>query len=112
MLFGNKMDKIAKLAEKGDAAKIAALVGDKKMDVCLAAIDALGKCKGDDPFNALVPLLHSQNADVRAHAASALGALGDPRGRAHLDHQRKNEKDPAVLKAVEGALGKIVNDVD
>ena len=42
-MFGNKLEKIEKLAAKGDAAKIAEYVNDKHDDVRMAAIDALGK---------------------------------------------------------------------
>ena len=104
MLFGNKMDKIAKLAEKGDAVKLAALVGDKKMDVCLAAIDALGTCAGEESYNALVPLVHAADADVRVHAIGALAASGNARARVHIEHQAKDEKDARVKQAIEKAL--------
>ena len=41
-MFGNKLDKISKLAAKRDAVKLAGFVGDGKPEVRLAAIDALG----------------------------------------------------------------------
>ena len=67
-MFGNKMDKIAKLADKNDAVKLLGMLNDKDEKVVLAAIDALGRCNGDDAFNALVPLVHNASADVRTHA--------------------------------------------
>ena len=51
-MFGNKMDKIAKLADKNDAVKLLGMLNDKDEKVVLAAIDALGRCNGDDAFNA------------------------------------------------------------
>lgn len=79
-MFGNKMDKIAKLADKNDAVKLLGMLNDKDEKVVLAAIDALGRCSGDDAFNALVPLVHNDNADVRAHAVLALGQDGSAEG--------------------------------
>ena len=107
MLFGNKFEKIAKLAGKGKEEKLAAFLEDKNADVRLAAVDALGRCSGDVAFNALVPLVHSPDKQTRIHAAGALCAMNDSKARAHLEHQRSAEKDPDVMKAIDEALAKI-----
>lgn len=104
MLFGSKLDKVAKLIEKGSEDKLAALVSDKDEAVRLAAIDGLGSCHGDVAFNALVPLLGSAVAAVRAHAARALGKMGLPKARTHLLHLRDAENDADVLEAIDEAL--------
>ena len=109
-MFGNKVDKIAKLAQKGDGEKLAGFVGDKKEEVRLAAIDALGKCEGDVPFNALVPLVHTGDVQTRIHAVTALAALKQPRARTFIEHQRTLERDPAIQKALDEALGSIKDD--
>ena len=106
-MFGNKIDKIGKMAEKNQAEKIEKLLKDKDMNVVLAAIDALGKCTGDVPFNALVPLILSPDAQVRTHAVNALGQMGLPKARTFLLHQRDAEKDAGVKAAIEAALKKI-----
>jgi len=106
-MFGSKLGKIGKLVDKNNAEKLEALLKDKDMEVVLAAIDGLGKCTGDVAFNALVPLLLSDDAQVRAHAAKALGQMGLPKARTFLLHQRESEKDTAVLAAIEEALKKI-----
>ena len=109
MLFGNKFEKIAKLAEKGEEEKLVSFVNDKHEDVHLAAIDALGQCKDDVGFNALVPLVHSADRDVRIHTAQALSVQKQPRARAYLEHQLHSEQDPEVVKAIDEALSKISN---
>ena len=78
-MFGNKMDKIAMLADKNDAVKLLGMLNDKDEKVVLAPIDALGRCNGDDAFNALVPLVLTP-APMRAHAVLALGKMGLPKG--------------------------------
>ena len=103
-MFGNKMDKIAKLADKNDAVKLLGMLNDKDEKVVLAAIDALGRCNGDDAFNALVPLVHNDNADVRTHAVLALGKMGLPKARTFLLHQLEAEKSPEVREAMDTAL--------
>ncbi len=107
MLFGNKLEKIAKLAEKGNAEKLASYLTDKHDDVRLAAIDALGRCHDDIAFNALVPLVHNSDKTTRIHAVEALSAMNDSKARAHLEHQRAAEKDAEVITIIENSLAKI-----
>ncbi len=106
-MFGNKMNKIPKMVEKNQADKLAGFLKDKKADVVLSAIDGLGQCTGEAAFNALVPLILSPDTQVRIHAINALGAMGEPKARTFLLHKRDDEKDPAVLSAIEAALKKI-----
>lgn len=107
MLFGNKLEKIAKLADKGKTENLAAYLNDKHDNVRLAAIDALGRCRDDIAFNALVPLVHNPDKTTRIHAIDALSAMNDPKARTHLEHQRAAEKDSEVLKVLENSLSKI-----
>ena len=58
-MFGSKTEKIAKLAQKGQVAKLTGFINDKDASVRLAAIDALGTCAGEESYNALVPLVHA-----------------------------------------------------
>ena len=106
-MFGNKFSKIEKMVEKNQGEKLEALLKDKDEAVVLAAIDGLGKCTGDVPFNALVPLVHDPNAQVRIHAIGALGVMGVSKSRTFLLHQRDAEKDPKVLEAIAAALHQI-----
>ena len=103
-MFGNTVGKIEKLAQKGHYDKIVEHLNDKNAAVRLAAIDALGRCNGDDAFNALVPLVHNDNADVRTHAVLALGKMGLPKARTFLLHQLEAEKSPEVREAMDTAL--------
>jgi len=103
-MFGNKLGKIDKMVAKNQAEKLEALLNDKDSTVVLAAVDGLGRCTGDAAFNALVPLVHHPDAQVRAHAITALGVMGVPKARTFLLHQRDEEKDPKVLEAIANAL--------
>lgn len=100
MLFGNKLAKVEKLAQKGKADKLKDFVYDKKQDVRLAAIDGLGKCKGEVAFNTLSTLINDPDANIRLHVVQAIGATGDPKTRAFLEHRRDAEKDAKVLAAI------------
>lgn len=109
-MFGNAIDKLAKLAGKNNVAKILSIMEKSKDDkTILACIDTLGKCKGDEAFNGLVPLIRSASAEVRKHAAEALGALGQPRGKTFLTQQYEMEKDEDVKKAFANAMAKLRN---
>jgi len=103
-MFGSKLSKIPKMAEKNQAEKLTALLNDKDENVVYAAIEALGSCTGDVAFNSLVPLVRNENAQVRIKAATALGKMGLPKARTFLLHQRDEEKDQAVMNAINDAL--------
>ncbi len=106
-MFGSKLGKISKMIEKNQAEKLEKLLKDKDETVVLAAIDGLGQCTGDTAFNALVPLILDPNAQIRIHAIKALGAMGLPKARTFLLHQKASETDRDVLAAMEEALKKI-----
>ena len=96
-----------KLVEKKNAAGLIRFINDKDSVIALKAVEALGQVKGDDSYNTLISLLRSPRADMRAAAATALGALGDQKARAHIDHLSKTEQDSVVLEAMKQALSKL-----
>lgn len=104
MMFGSKTEKITKLAEKKKSDKITSFLNDKDKTVVLAAINGLGDAGGEAGYNALVPLLRNQDAEVRAASATAIGKTGFPQGRTHLSYHLKNEADPKVQDAIRHAL--------
>ena len=106
-MFGNKEQQIEKLVEKKNAAGLIRFINDKDSVIALKAVEALGQGKGDDSYNTLISLLRSPRADMRAAAATALGALGDQKARAHIDHLSKTEQDSVVLEAMKQALSKL-----
>lgn len=106
-MFESKTDKIKKLAEKKKAAKINGFLNDRSKEVVIAAIEGLGACGGEDAVNGLVPMLRSTDASIRIATANAMGNMGDPRTKAHLDFQLKQESDPKVKEAIVHALGSI-----
>ncbi len=98
-LFGNKLDTIEKLAQKGKADKLKNMVNDKKPEVRLAAIDALGRCSDEVAFNTLTTLINTPDAETRIHVVRALAATKQKKVRAFLEHRLDLETDPKV-KAV------------
>lgn len=98
-LFGSKLDTIEKLAKKGNADKLKTMVNDKKPEVRLAAIDALGQCQGEVAFNVLTTLINTPDAETRIHVVRALAATKQSKVRAFLEHRLELESDPKV-KAV------------
>ncbi len=106
-MFGNKEEKIEKLAAKNNAGALIKMINEKDMALSVKAITALGTCKGDDAYNTLIALLRSPSAEIRAATATALGTLGDPKAHAHLDHLMASEKDSKVAAAMKAALSKL-----
>ena len=103
-MFGNSLKKIEKLAQKKNTEKLIEFVHNKHPETRLAAIDALGQCKNEAAYNALVALVHDSDAAVRTHTILALKNLGDPKARVHIEHQKTLEKDDNVLAAIHEAL--------
>ena len=96
VMFGNKLGKVERAIEKKKVDKLAELMMDKDEAVRLAAIDGLGKLKAGDAVNPLITLLRDASAQVRVHAAQALGQIGDPHSKAHIIHAAQAEKDEQV----------------
>ena len=104
-LFGSKLDTIEKLAQKGNAEKLKGMVNDKKPEVRLAAIDALGRCSDEVAFNTLTTLINAPDAETRIHVVRALAATKQPKVRAFLEHRKELETDEKV-KAVIAEVNK------
>ena len=108
-MFGNKTAKINKAIEKGKVDVLIGLVHDKDESVRVAVIDGLGKVKSADGVNPLVNLLHDTSAEVRKHAALALGAIGEAHAKAHINFACEKETDPAAKAAMQQAMNMLKN---
>ena len=106
-MFGNSLSKVEKLIEKKKDAELAKLAESKDEKVRLAAIVGLGKIRGEASYNALVALLRSTEAAIRAAAVNAIAEYGDSKLRAHLEHLLKSEADAGVIAALHNALAKV-----
>ena len=104
----SKLDKIAKLVEKGKEAPLIKLAGDKDKETRLAAIEAMGRIGKDDSFNAMVPsMLIDEDPDIRAAAATALGVMKNAHASAHLRYYLEREKDEKVGAALKAAISNL-----
>ncbi|NLB39245.1 MAG: HEAT repeat domain-containing protein [Clostridiales bacterium] len=103
-MFGSKISRIEKYVSKDKPNKIIRMLNDRDESTVLAAIDGLGRCRDEDAFNALVPLIHSPSEKVRIATARALGNTGRSKARVHLEHQRRVETSDAVKDAISAAL--------
>lgn len=103
-IFGNKLNKVEKCVEKKKVAALINLSGEKDIAVSTAAIRGLGRCGGDEAYNALIPFLRDSKAEKRAAAANALGMLGRQTARVHLQHQLDVEKDQQAISELKKAM--------
>lgn len=106
-MFGSKQDKIQKAIEKKKTDALIKFLGDKDKSIVLAAIQGLGTIKEDDSFNAVIPYLSSDDAQLRQAAAEALGEMGNAHAKAFLLHAASIEKDAKARAAMEHANGKL-----
>ena len=103
-MFGNKMTRIARYAQKNKPEKLVKFLNDKDKSVVLAAIEGLGNSRKEEAFNPLIPLLRSPDEDICIQAIKALGTMGRAKARVHLEHMRTKENTKAVDDAIMEAL--------
>lgn len=109
MLFGSKEDKIAKIIAKGNEDGLLKFLTDKDEKIRVAAIDGLAKVTSTRASFPLIDQLKDPSPVIRAHTATALGAIGDPHTKEFILQAIQTEKDPDALAAMKASLGKIKN---
>lgn len=107
MIFGNKINKIDSYLKKGKSVKIVPLLMDKKQEVRLQAIKALGSIGDDTSVNNLILLLTDSDPVIRKQAAASMGDIGKDVCKTHLQSRVKVEKDEEVLKAIHDSIMRI-----
>lgn len=106
-MFGNKISKIEKAVAKGKGLNLVKFLKDKDESVRLAAIDGIGQLRVNDGTNDLINMLRDPSAQIRSHAASALGAIGDNHAKAHIANAMNGEKDAEVRAVMQEAVYKL-----
>lgn len=97
------------LATRAEPCALPCLVeraGDPMAEVRSLVGFGLGRIGSSDGLGALIRLIADEDPMVRANAAQALGMIGDPAARPHLEAARKDEYG-VVQDAVKEALPKI-----
>ncbi|MDD1725463.1 MAG: HEAT repeat domain-containing protein [Euryarchaeota archaeon] len=86
-------------------------LSDENSTVRQKAAETLGEGADRRAVEPLAHALTDSDADVRLSAALALGMIGDASGTAPLTFALKNEKDEAVLRALELALDMVKKNI-
>ncbi len=107
MIFGDKSKKIDTYVKKGKSVKIVPLLMDKKQDVRLQAIKALGSIGDDTSVNNLIILLSDPDAVIRKQVAASMGDIGKDVCKTHLQSRVKVEQDEHVLDAIHDSIMRI-----
>ena len=110
-MFGNKIQRIERLAEKKKPGKLSKFLRDSDASVRIAAAKASGEIGGEQAFNDLILLLRDDNTEVRRAAAASLEKMKDSKARAHLNAALKAESDEETKKAISHALGALREEV-
>lgn len=109
MLFGDKSAQIEKLAQKKNSAKLVAMIQDKKPEIRLQAIKALGTVGDDTAINALINLFTAPDTDTKIAAIKSAGGSGRQVIKSHLQYMIQTETNENVKAAIHEALAKIPN---
>ena len=107
MIFGDKTTKIEHSIQKGNSAKLIALLKDKNQDVRIKAIQGLGKIGDDHAVNALIGLLSDSSQAVRMEAIKSMGDTGNQTVRPHLQHLIQTETDENTKKVIRDSIARI-----
>ena len=107
MIFGDKVKKIDTYVKKGKSAKIIPLLMDRKKEVRLTAIKALGSIGNDHCVNNLLLLLGDPDPEIRRQTAASLGDIGKDVCKTHLQSRVKVEEDESVLAAMHDSIMRI-----
>jgi HEAT repeat protein len=83
------------------------LLKDPSPDVRAAAAGGIGLLGDRTAIDCLAAGLHDSAGMVRTQTSLALGLLGGPAARQHLEAARQRERDPQVVGALEAALSQL-----
>jgi HEAT repeat protein len=93
------------LGQEQSAAELITAIKSAQGDARVQAIDQLGAVGGDAAVKPLSGLLSDPSAEVRAHAAAALGAVGDPaKSAVPAIVQLLRDEDPIVRRQAVHAI--------
>lgn len=100
-----KLEKIAKLGEKGKASKLISYAGSKDAQERAAAATALGQCDSDEAYNTLITMLRDPDDTVCISAIKGLKTMGRKTAAEHIRHVYQTRNNPEIVKAGTEALG-------
>jgi HEAT repeat protein len=107
MFFADKAKKIEAYAHKRKSVKIAPLLQDKKKEIRLAAIKALGTIGDDNSVNGLIAYLSDPDPEIRTQVAHSMGTICKDVCKTHLQYRIQSEKDEHVLAAIRESIASI-----
>jgi HEAT repeat protein len=106
-MFGNNLEKIEKLGQKGKGVKALPYATSRKAEERAAAATALGSATDDDSYNALIILLRDPDMKVCISAAGALKNMGRKAATEHLRHIADNSTDETFKAACYDAVASL-----
>ncbi|MEA4889510.1 MAG: HEAT repeat domain-containing protein [Clostridiaceae bacterium] len=109
MLFADKGTKIERYAKKRNSAKLVALLTDKKQDIRVLAIKALGTIGDEAAVNSLIDLLGDPDPAIRLATVQSMGVMENQVTKTHLQHLNETETDESVKAAIRETILKIPN---
>ena len=101
---GDIMEKIKKLAENRDEAKLLKLSKNEDPDIRAAVVKALRHVRTDACYNRVIEALKDEIPAVRIAASEVLGEMGIPKSNDALRYALAKDKDPEALAAIKKAL--------
>jgi len=101
---------MAKIEDWGNKKKVDKLIkelSNRKSDVRIAVVKALGVARDYRAVSALISVLTDPDTNVRLCAIEVLGNIGDPRAKEHLRYISEKDANEELRKRALAALAKI-----
>lgn len=99
-----RMDKIAKLGEKGNVKKLMAYAQGEDAQERAAAATALGAGKSDEAYHALIALLRDRDEAVLVSAVGALAQAGRKDAVEHIRRAIGGDASESLRAACQAAI--------
>ena len=107
MILFNKKAKIEDWGNKKKVDKLVKELSNRKSDVRMAVVKALGAARDYRAVTALISALTDQDINVRLCVVDILGNIGDPRAKEHLRYISEKDANEELRKRALAALAKI-----
>lgn len=109
MLFADKSTSIERYAKKKNSAKLVPLLRDKKPEIRIQAIKAMGTIGDETCVNEMIALLSEPDKAVRLEVIKSMGTMGNQVIKSHLQHLIQSETDETLKQAIRQSISQIPN---
>ena len=107
MLFGNDLQKIEKLAAKGNNEKLVQYLNSKKKETRMAALKVIECANCEEAYNTLISMMHCADVEERIAVLAAVGKSKNPGAITSISYDLQREENKEVADAMRSAIARL-----